>query len=107
MTLTELRYLVALAETGHFRRAAEQCNVSQPTLSIAIKKLEASERQLHYIYKTTEKGLRELNRQRELSDALMRREANSANSLKGAIQSVAGAYLGMMGVRPELHRSPR
>jgi len=40
MTLTELRYLVALSETGHFRRAAEQCNVSQPTLSIAIKKLE-------------------------------------------------------------------
>jgi LysR family transcriptional regulator, hydrogen peroxide-inducible genes activator len=41
MTLTELRYLVALSETGHFRKAAEQCNVSQPTLSIAIKKLES------------------------------------------------------------------
>ena len=41
MTLTELRYLVALAESGHFRKAAEQCSVSQPTLSIAIKKLEA------------------------------------------------------------------
>ncbi len=40
MTLTELRYLVALSETGHFRKAAEQCNVSQPTLSIAIKRLE-------------------------------------------------------------------
>tara|TARA_B110000503_G_scaffold85373_1_gene129857 strand:+ start:89136 stop:90038 length:903 start_codon:yes stop_codon:yes gene_type:complete len=40
MTLTELRYLVALSETGHFRKAAEQCRVSQPTLSIAIKKLE-------------------------------------------------------------------
>jgi len=40
MTLTELRYTVALCETGHFRKAAEQCNVSQPTLSIAIKKLE-------------------------------------------------------------------
>jgi LysR family hydrogen peroxide-inducible transcriptional activator len=40
MTLTELRYLVALSETGHFRKAAEQCHVSQPTLSIAIKKLE-------------------------------------------------------------------
>jgi LysR family hydrogen peroxide-inducible transcriptional activator len=40
MTLTELRYLVALSETGHFRKAAEACNVSQPTLSIAIKKLE-------------------------------------------------------------------
>ncbi|MDX1735456.1 MAG: hydrogen peroxide-inducible genes activator [Halioglobus sp.] len=41
MTLTELRYLVALSETGHFRKAAEQSNVSQPTLSIAIKKLES------------------------------------------------------------------
>jgi len=41
MTLTELRYTVALCETGHFRKAAELCNVSQPTLSIAIKKLEA------------------------------------------------------------------
>jgi LysR family hydrogen peroxide-inducible transcriptional activator len=41
MTLTELRYVVALFETRHFGNAAEQCNVSQPTLSIAIKKLEA------------------------------------------------------------------
>lgn len=40
MTLTELRYLVALSEAGHFRKAADACNVSQPTLSIAIKKLE-------------------------------------------------------------------
>ena len=40
MTLTELRYVVALFETRHFGKAAEQCNVSQPTLSIAIKKLE-------------------------------------------------------------------
>ena len=40
MTLTELRYIVALYETGHFRKAAEQCNVSQPTLSVAVKKLE-------------------------------------------------------------------
>jgi LysR family hydrogen peroxide-inducible transcriptional activator len=40
MTLTELRYIVALHETGHFRKAAEQCSVSQPTLSTAVKKLE-------------------------------------------------------------------
>jgi LysR family hydrogen peroxide-inducible transcriptional activator len=40
MTLTELRYIVALKQTGHFGRAAEQCFVSQPTLSVAIKKLE-------------------------------------------------------------------
>lgn len=40
MTLTELRYLVMLAQTGHFGKAAELCHVSQPTLSIALKKLE-------------------------------------------------------------------
>lgn len=40
MTLTELRYIVTLAREQHFGRAAEQCNVSQPTLSVAIRKLE-------------------------------------------------------------------
>ncbi|MBS1198829.1 MAG: hydrogen peroxide-inducible s activator [Proteobacteria bacterium] len=40
MTLTEMRYLVALARERHFGRAAEACHVSQPTLSVAIKKVE-------------------------------------------------------------------
>lgn len=40
MTLQELRYLVALADKGHFLRAAETCNVGQPTLSTQLKKLE-------------------------------------------------------------------
>ena len=40
MTLTELRYIVAVAQKRHFGKAAEACFVSQPTLSIAIKKLE-------------------------------------------------------------------
>ena len=40
MTLTELRYIVILAREKHFGKAAKQCFVSQPTLSIAIKKLE-------------------------------------------------------------------
>jgi LysR family hydrogen peroxide-inducible transcriptional activator len=40
MTLTEPRYIVAVARERHFGRAAEACFVSQPTLSVAIKKLE-------------------------------------------------------------------
>lgn len=40
MTLTELRYIIAVAREHHFGKAAQACNVSQPTLSVAIKKLE-------------------------------------------------------------------
>ena len=40
MTLTELRYIGAVARERHFGRAAETCFVSQPTLSVAVKKLE-------------------------------------------------------------------
>ena len=41
MTLSELKYIVALAQQRHFGRAAQHCFVSQPTLSVAIKKLES------------------------------------------------------------------
>jgi LysR family hydrogen peroxide-inducible transcriptional activator len=40
MTLTELKYIVAVARERHFGKAAEACLVSQPTLSVAVKKLE-------------------------------------------------------------------
>ncbi|MCF6253162.1 MAG: LysR substrate-binding domain-containing protein [Thiomicrorhabdus sp.] len=40
MTLNELRYIISLNQEKHFRKAAEKCFVSQPTLSVAIKKLE-------------------------------------------------------------------
>jgi LysR family transcriptional regulator, hydrogen peroxide-inducible genes activator len=40
MTLTELKYIVAVARERHFGHAAEACFVAQPTLSVAIKKLE-------------------------------------------------------------------
>ncbi len=40
MTLTELKYIVALAREKHFGRAAQACHVAQPTLSVAVRKLE-------------------------------------------------------------------
>ena len=40
MTLSELRYIVAVARERNFGRAAAKCFVSQPALSVAIQKLE-------------------------------------------------------------------
>ena len=42
ITITELRYILAVAQERHFGRAAQKCFVSQPTISIAIRKLEGS-----------------------------------------------------------------
>lgn len=40
MTLTEFRYIIAVADAQHFGNAAQKCSVSQPTLSVGIRKLE-------------------------------------------------------------------
>ena len=41
LSLRDLEYVVAVADEGHFGRAAERCNVTQPTLSVQVRKLEA------------------------------------------------------------------
>lgn len=40
MSIRALRYLIALADCLNFTRAAERCSVTQPTLSIQLRKLE-------------------------------------------------------------------
>jgi len=40
MTLSELKFIIAVAKEKNFRRAADKCFVSQPALSLAVKKLE-------------------------------------------------------------------
>ncbi|TXM94794.1 LysR family transcriptional regulator, partial [Methylobacterium sp. WL122] len=42
LSLRDLEYVVAIADEGHFGRAAERCNVSQPTLSVQVRKLEGA-----------------------------------------------------------------
>lgn len=56
MTLTELRYIVVLAQEKHFGKAAERCHVSQPTLSVGVKKLE--EELDIYIFERTKNAVR-------------------------------------------------
>ncbi|ENS9215238.1 LysR family transcriptional regulator OxyR, partial [Neisseria gonorrhoeae] len=94
MTLTELRYIVAVAQERHFGRAARRCFVSQPTLSIAIKKLEEElavslfDRSSNDII-TTEAGERIVAQARKvLKEAeLIRHLANEEqNELEGAFK---------------------
>ena len=82
MTLTELRYIVAVARERHFGRAAEACFVSQPTLSVAIKKLEEE-----LDLKIFERGGSEVS-VTLLGDEIVR-QAQSVLDQAGAIKEIA------------------
>ena len=94
MTLTELRYIVAVAQERHFGRAAQRCFVSQPTLSIAIKKLEEElsvslfDRSSNEV-KPTETGERiitQAHRVLEEADRIKHLAASEQNELAGVFK---------------------
>ena len=94
MTLTELRYIVAVAQERHFGRAAQRCFVSQPTLSIAIKKLEEElsvslfDRSSNEVI-TTEAGTRIIAQARrvlEEADRIKHLATEEQNELEGAFK---------------------
>jgi LysR family hydrogen peroxide-inducible transcriptional activator len=105
MNLKDLKYLVALADTGHFGRAAERTFVSQPTLSAQLKKLEEFlgvklvERQPKNV-QLTEVGRQVVVRARRMLDegdeiiALARNNTDPfAGKLKLALIPTIGPYL--------------
>jgi len=105
MNLKDLKYLVALADTGHFGRAAERTFVSQPTLSAQLKKLEEYlgvklvERQPKNV-QLTEVGKQIVVRARRMLDegdsivALARNNTDPfAGKLKVALIPTIGPYL--------------
>ena len=116
MTLTELRYVVTLARERHFGRAAERCHVSQPTLSVAVRKLEVElgiplfERSKSNI-RVTESGLRIVEQAQRVLDQVgvikdMAQDGKNqlSSPLKvGAIYTI-GPYL-FPHLLPELRRA--
>jgi LysR family hydrogen peroxide-inducible transcriptional activator len=105
MNLKDLKYLVALADTGHFGKAAERTFVSQPTLSAQLKKLEEYlgvklvERQPKNV-QLTEVGRQIVIRARRMLDegdeivALARSNTDPfAGKLKVALIPTIGPYL--------------
>lgn len=105
MTLNEMRYIVALAQEKHFGRAAERCFVSQPTLSIALKKVESQlkmplfERMLDGVRPTPFGEVLIKQAERVLEEALHLKElaTTASDPLKGALRIGAiytvGPYL--------------
>lgn len=114
-SLRQLEYLLAVAETRHFRRAAERCNTTQPTLSEQIKALEIR-LGVQLIERSTSRvvitpiGLQVMEiAKRMLQDAheIRMLAASGGNELAGllrlALPPTIGPYL-MKHAAPKLHK---
>ncbi len=94
MTLTELRYIVAVAREKHFGKAATKCFVSQPTLSVAVKKLEDElgitlfERHKHDVTVTSlgKKIVEQAERVLEQANDIKLMAKEAGDPLKGTLQ---------------------
>ncbi|MHB0984710.1 MAG: LysR substrate-binding domain-containing protein [Sulfuricella sp.] len=115
MTLTELKYIVAVARIRHFGRAAEACFVSQPTLSVAVRKLEDElgvtlfERNVNEVTPTPvgEQVVAQAQRALEAAEEVRRIASQSKDPLVGPLRLGAiytiGPYL-MPGLIPSLRQ---
>lgn len=93
VNLRTLEYVVAVADLGHFSRAAERCKVSQPTLSLQIRSLETQlglelfERSTHPV-RLTPNGHRLIGLMRTATDEV-RKIGELANTLRGGVAMLA------------------
>lgn len=105
MTLTELRYIVAVAQERHFGRASERCCITQPALSLAIQKLEDEldvkifERRAHQVAVTAigEQLVHQAQRVLEEADHIPVIAAQGKDQLRGPLRvgviATVGPYL--------------
>ncbi|MEN8683988.1 hydrogen peroxide-inducible genes activator [Marivita sp.] len=114
-SLQQLRYLVAVADQLHFRRAAEMCNVTQPTLSAQIKELEMRlgttlvERSRSKVMMTptgkeiAERGRRVLREVAEIHTIAKAGQSMLSSVIRiGVVQTVGSYFLPL--VIPDLHK---
>ena len=116
-TLQQFRYLVALADTAHFGRAAERCHVSQPTLSGQLKELERRlaaplverDRRARVVltpigHAVVARARRVLRDVEDIKDLARRGGPDPAGTIRLGTLPTLGAYFLSL-VVPDLHRS--